>query len=104
MVQLGLIHPPFWFSMPESKKATLILLEGKTLKITVSGSFIISSKFSHMISTLDSTACNTEGHIKLIDRLSSPSDRLIHHVSCLSEEQTSAEPNVSCLICICSTA
>jgi len=29
MIWLGLMHPPFWFSMLESKKATLILLEEK---------------------------------------------------------------------------
>jgi len=29
LIWLGLIHPPFWSSMLESKKATLILLEGK---------------------------------------------------------------------------
>jgi len=29
LIQLGLIYPPFWFSMLESKKAMLILLEEK---------------------------------------------------------------------------
>src|SRR5882724_5652659 len=29
MIQLGSIHPPFWFSMLKSKMAMLILLEGK---------------------------------------------------------------------------
>src|SRR5882724_8158541 len=53
-----------------------------------------------MISTLDSMACNMEGHIKLIDRLSNPSDQLIHHISHPSEEQTLAELNISCFICI----
>jgi len=28
MIQFGLMHPPFWFSMLETKKAMLILLEG----------------------------------------------------------------------------
>src|SRR5882724_8163414 len=28
LIQLGLMYPPFWFSMLESKKAMLILLEG----------------------------------------------------------------------------
>src|SRR5882724_10129053 len=72
----------------------------KILKITISGSFITSSKLSHTISTLDSMACNMEGHIKLIDRLSSPSDQLIHHISHPSKEQTSAKLNVSCFICV----
>jgi len=44
LIQLGLMYPPFWFSMLESKKATLILLEGKTLKIFISEGLIISSK------------------------------------------------------------
>jgi len=100
LIQFGLMYPPFWFSMLEFKKAILILLEGKTLKITVSGCFVISSELSHMISTLDSTACNMEGHVKLINRLSSPSNQLIHHISHLSKEQTLAKPNVSCFICI----
>jgi len=29
LIWLGLMYPPFWFSMLKSKKATLILLEGK---------------------------------------------------------------------------
>src|SRR5882724_9958032 len=29
LIQLGLMYPPFWFSTLESKKATLISLEGK---------------------------------------------------------------------------
>jgi len=53
-----------------------------------------------MISTLDSMACNMECHVNLIDRLSSPSDWLIHHISHPSEEQTSAEWNISCFICV----
>jgi len=65
---------PFWFSTLKYKKAMLIFTGRKILKITISGSFVTSSKLSHMISTLDSMACNTEGHIKLINRLSSPSD------------------------------
>jgi len=38
-------------------------------------------------------ACNMEGQINLIDRLSSPSDRLIHCISHLSEEETLAKLN-----------
>jgi len=72
----------------------------KILNITISGSFIISSQLLYTISTLDSSAYNTEGHIKLIDRLSSPSDRLIHHISHPSKKQMLAEPNSSYFICI----
>src|SRR5882724_11596487 len=100
LIQFGLMYPPFWFSMLESKKATLIFTGKKILKITISGSFITSSKLSHTISTLDSMACNMEGYVKLIDRLSSPSDQPIHCISHPSEEQTSAELNISCIICI----
>src|SRR5882724_7497507 len=89
------MYPPFWFSTLKSKKAYTHITGRKTLKNTISGSFVTSSKLSLMISTLDSMACNMEGHVELIDRLSSPSDRLIHHISHLSKEQTSAEPNVS---------
>src|SRR5882724_4286802 len=77
----------------------LILLEGN-FKIIISEGLVISSKLSHMNFTLDFTTCNTEGHIKLINRLSNPSDRLNHPISHLSEEQTSAEPNLSCFICV----
>ena len=53
-----------------------------------------------MIVTLDSTTCNTEGHIKLFDRLSDPSYRLILRISHPSEEQTPVKPNLLCFICI----
>ena len=53
-----------------------------------------------MIVTLDFTTCNMEGHIKLFDRLSDPSDRLRHRISHPSEEQTLAEPNLLCFLCI----
>jgi len=46
LVWLGLMYPPFGFSTLETKQAMLILLEGKTLKITISGSFITSSELS----------------------------------------------------------
>src|SRR5882724_2700981 len=75
-------------------------ITGRKLKIIISEGLVISSELSHMIVTLDSTTCNTEGHVKLFDRLSDPSDRLIHQISHLSKEQTSAEPNLLCFICI----
>jgi len=37
-----------------------------------------------------------EGHIKLVDRLSDPSGRLIHWITHPSEEQTTAELNLLC--------
>src|SRR5882724_11900599 len=86
LIWISLMYPPFWFSTLKYKKAMLIFTGRKILKITISGSFITSSELSHTISTLDSTACNIEGQIKLIDRLSSPSNRLIHHISHPSEE------------------
>ena len=79
LIWLGLMYPPFWFSTLESKKATLILLEGNLRTSYLKKRWlIISSKLSYTIVTLDSTTCNMEGHIKLFDRLSDPSDRLIH--------------------------
>ena len=77
----------------------LILLEG-ILKIITLGGLIISSETLIHVSTLDPSASNTEEHTKLIDRLSDPSDQLIHCVSHPSEEQTLAEPNISCFICV----
>src|SRR5882724_9870301 len=78
----------------------LILLEGNLRTFYLKKGLIISSELSHMIVTLDSTTCNTEGHIKLFDRLSDPSDTLTHRISHPSEEQTPVEPNLSCFICI----
>src|SRR5882724_3907885 len=79
LIWLGLIYPPFWFSTLKSKKATLILLEGNLRTSYLKKRWsVISSKLSYMIVTLDSTTRNMEGHVKLFDRLSDPSDRLIH--------------------------
>jgi len=96
------MYPLFWFSMLESKKAMLILLEGNLKRhlILKKRGLAISSKLSHTIVTLDFTTCNMEGHVKLFDRLSDPLDRLIHRISHPSEEQTLVEPNLSCFICV----
>jgi len=87
--------------MLESKKAMLILLEGNLRTSYLKKKWLaISSELSYMIVTLDSTTCNMEGHIKLFDRLSDPSGRLIHRISHPSKEETLAELNLSCFICI----
>src|SRR5882724_4663306 len=75
-------------------------ITGRKLKIIISEGLIISSELSYMIVTLGSTTCNMEGHVKLFNRLSDPSDRLIHRISHPSEEQTLVEPNHSCFICV----
>jgi len=57
----------------------LILMEGNLRTAYLRKRWlVISSELSYMIVTLDSTTCNMEGHIKLFNRLSDPSDRLIH--------------------------
>src|SRR5882724_11954407 len=61
---------------------------------------IVSSELSHTIFRLDSTTCDTKEHVKLVDRLSNPSERLIHRILHLSEEQISGEPNLACFICV----
>jgi len=43
LIQLGLRHPPFWFSMLESKKAMLILLEGNLRTFYLKKGLVISS-------------------------------------------------------------
>src|SRR5882724_12036073 len=87
------MHPPFWFSTLESKKATLILLDGKLrTSYLKKRRLVISSELLNTFVTLDSMTCNMEGHIKLFDRLSDPSGRLIHRISHPSEEQIPAEP------------
>src|SRR5882724_6021836 len=89
------MYPPFWFSTLESKKAMLIFTGRKISKITISGSSVTSSELSHTISTLDSMACNMEGHVKLIDRLFIPSDLSIVFHICLRNRH---QPNqMSCV-------
>src|SRR5882724_4869604 len=66
----------------------------------ISEELIVSSELSHMIFILDSTTCDTKEHVKLVNRLSDPLDRLIHRISHLSEKQISGEPNLACFICI----
>src|SRR5882724_9290796 len=78
----------------------LILLEGNFRTFYLKKGLVISSELSHMIVTLDFTICNMEGHIKLFNRLSDASDRLIHQISHPSEEQTPVELNLLCFICI----
>src|SRR5882724_205409 len=53
---------------------------------------VVSSELSHTIFILDSTTCNMKEHVKLVNRLSDPSDRLIHRISHPSEEQISGQP------------
>src|SRR5882724_1695240 len=57
LIQLGLMYPPFWFSMLESKKAMFILLEGnlRTSYLKKRGSSYPPSshtQLSHWISQL----------------------------------------------------
>jgi len=55
LVWLGLRYPPFWFSMLESKKATLILLEGNLrTSYLKKGWLVISSELLYTFVTLDS--------------------------------------------------
>src|SRR5882672_7781376 len=49
---------------------------------------------------LASSTPETREHIKLLDRLSEPSTKLIHCISHPSEEEEESEPNNSCSICI----
>src|SRR5882724_8619779 len=101
LIWSGLMYPPFWFSRLKSKKAMLILLEGNLrTSYLKKGWLVISSELLYTFVTLDFTTCNTKGHIKLFNRLSDPSDRLIHQISHPSEEQILAKPNLSCFICI----
>ena len=68
----------------------LILLEGNLKTSYLKKRWlIISSELLYTIVTLDSTTCNMEGHIKLFDRLSDPSGRLIHLRSRYRPSQTS---------------
>src|SRR5882672_227581 len=62
-----------------------------------------SSFFRHSLNTvliLASSIPETREHIKLLDRLSEPSSKLIHCISHPSEEEILSEPNNSCFICV----
>src|SRR5467141_3964754 len=63
-----------------------------------------SSSFFHLslntVLILASLTPETREHIKLLDRLSEPSSKLIHRISHPSEEEISSEPNNSCFICV----
>ena len=57
----------------------LILLEGKLrTSYLKKRRLVISSELLYTFVILDSATCNTKGHIKLFDRLSDPSGRLMH--------------------------
>ena len=67
----------------------------------ISWKLIPKSAISHyVVLTLETLIPATEECIKLLDRLSEPSDHLIHHISHPSEEDISSELNNSCFICI----
>src|SRR5882672_2926181 len=55
---------------------------------------------TYMALILASLSPETREHIKLLDRLSEPSSKLIHRISHPSKEEISSEPNNSCFICI----
>src|SRR5882724_10441676 len=76
MIWLGLMYPPFWFSMLKSKQAILILLEGNSRSLTL-GSHIVSCEHPHMVLILDLSTSNMLEQTKLIDIISDPSNHLI---------------------------
>jgi len=94
LIQSGLMYPPFWFSMLASKKAMLILLKGNLRTFYLKKGLVISlsshTRFSHWIPQL----AIWRDMLKLFDRLSDPSHRLIHRISHPSEEQTLVELNL----------
>src|SRR5467141_1724528 len=55
---------------------------------------------TYTVLILASSTPEAREHIKLLDRLSEPSSKLIHHISHPSEEETLSELNNSCFICI----
>src|SRR5882724_3226650 len=59
---------------------------------------LISLSFTEVI--LASSTPITEERTKLLDHLSEPSSRLIHHVSHPPEEDVSAEVVTACFICV----
>src|SRR5467141_4144445 len=67
-------------------------------------SLISSSPFlpplTYTVLILASSTPEAREHIKLLDRLSEPSSKLIHCISHPSEEEISSKLNNSCFICI----
>ena len=75
LIWLGLMYPPFWLFMLKYIKATLIFYWKKNIDDHhLRKCLSTSSELSHTIFTLDSMACDMEGHVELIDRHSRPSN------------------------------
>src|SRR5882672_3269426 len=93
MIRVLLMYPPFLTS-------TLTFWKGTQDHHSLGSSspYLLPLTFTVLI--LASSTPETREHIKLLDRLSEPSTKLIHRISRPSEEEEESEPNNSCFICI----
>src|SRR5882724_438454 len=97
------MYPPFLTSMLASKRTMLIHLESFTKKSIhqLLRDFHTTRPLSLLQKVIPASSTPiTEEHTKLLDCLSEPSSRLIHHISHPSEEDVSAEVVTVCFICI----
>src|SRR5882672_2129302 len=82
------------------KVATLTFWKGTQDHHSLRSSSPYIPPLTYTVLILASSTPEAREHIKLLDRLSEPSSKLIHRISHPSEEETSSEPNNSCFICI----
>src|SRR5882672_2997603 len=80
--------------------ATLIFWKGTQDHHSLGSSSSYLPSLTYMVLILESLSPETREHIKLLDRLSEPSSKLIHRISHLSKEEISSKLNNSCFICV----
>src|SRR5882672_4731922 len=93
MIRVLLMYPPFLTSM-------LTFWKGTQDHHSLGSSSPYLPPLTFTVLILASLTPENKEHIKLLDRLSVPSTKLIHHISHPSEEEESSELNNSCFICI----
>src|SRR5467141_393996 len=87
------MYPPFLTS-------TLTFWKGTQDHHSLGSSSPYLPPLTYTVLILASSTPEAREHIKLLDRLSDPSSKLIHRISHPSKEEISSEPNNSCFICI----
>src|SRR5882672_9880792 len=93
MIRVLLMYPPFLTAM-------LTFWKGTQDHHSLGSSSPYLLPLTYMVLILASLTPEAREHIKLLDRLSEPSSKLIHRISHPSEEEISSELNNSCFICV----
>src|SRR5882672_5689232 len=100
MIRVLSMYPPFLTSMLRIYSGYTHILERNSRSSSPRKLIFILPSLTYMVLILASLTPETREHTKLLDRLSEPSSKLIHHISHPSEEEISSEPNNSCFICV----